>query len=204
MGTKTSIYLKAILFVFCANMSIGFTSSAQIDLKENPIALQAFKDKALENVRRLGLYLSVIGNKQRSMAQKDRATKQALLLFASDSTIVEVASLNRERPRQFYISEYLYRLRNLDYTQVDLEWVEFGYVDPEGFIPAPDGNFYATVTIVQRFVGYGEDRNPIYQDITEKDIEVILTPVRVVKEDTEDYEWNLLLGDIAVAEIRSQ
>ena len=202
MNTPSHVFMKFIVLVVCINACFFAKVQAQEDLSENPIALEAFEDKALENVRRLGLYLRIISSKNRSMVQKDRATEQALLLFASDSTLVEVASLNRDRPIQYFISEYLHRLRNLDYTQVDLEWVDIGYInEEEGFLPAPDGNFYATVTIVQRFIGYGDDGNPQYQDITEKDIEVILTPIRFVKEDSEEYEWNLLLGDISVAEI---
>lgn len=199
-------YLNIPLIIglsFFLQVSIVSDASAQSDLEKNPVAFKAFQDKALENVRRLGLYLSIISNKERSDAQKERASDQALLLFASDTTIVEVSSINRpqSRPRRIFIREYLRRLRTLDYKQVTLEWADIAYAS--NFVKAPDGNYYATVSVLQRFTGYGNDGLPIYEDITEKDIQVILTPVRIIQEDIEEFEWNLLLGNIAVTETRT-
>ena len=93
-----------------------------------PIDFDAFRTKALENVSRLGLYLSELSDPSVSTVQKDRVVELTLLLFASDSTIVEISNINRpNRIQKRFITEYLRRLRSLNYSRVDLEWAEIGY-----------------------------------------------------------------------------
>lgn len=173
---------------------------AQPDVDDNPIEFEAFQSKALENVRRLGLYIKIISDKSEARPKKNRASEQALLLFVSDTTTVEVSSLSRSTTSLIFIREYLRRMRSLKYDQVSIDWVEIGYASD--FVKAPDGNYYATVSVMQRFTGYMEGE-PVYEDITEKEVQVILQPFRIVEEDVEKFGWDLLLGNISVTETRS-
>ena len=191
-----------VVLILIGMLAGSVQAQVKAELEDNPIKFDAYKAKALENVHRLGLYLSIISNKSRSEAEKNTASEQALLLFASDTTIVEVSSVKNPegRPRRIFVREYLRRLRKLDYKQVRLEWAEIAYASD--FVKAPDGNYYATISVFQRFIGYGDSGEPVYEDITEKEIQVILTLVEYTREGVPLAEWNVLLGNIAVTETR--
>ena len=189
-----------MLLCLCVGLFPCVTIGAYGQSRLDSLGLGDFKEKALDNIHRLNGYLEIISDKSMPPGQKVVATEEALYLFSSDTTIVEVSSVRRPGVRKIFIREYLRRLGALDYTKVQLEWAEIGFVSD--FLLAPDGKYYATVSVLQRFKGYGDDNVPIYEDTTFKEIQVILEPVHIYEEQDGRIEWNLLLGHIAVTETR--
>jgi hypothetical protein len=79
---------------------------------------------------------------------------------------------------------------------VEIQWYEIGYVSQ--LRQDPDGRYYGTVTISQRFKGIS-DGKPVYEDITTKHIQVVLERLELDKDKKEHY-WDVRLGDISVVE----
>lgn len=163
--------------------------------------LKFFRNKALQKSRDLGKYLSFISNKNESEEDKQYAIKAALDLFASDSSRVEVSSLNRKDKKQFYIREYLERLRLLPYDKVELVWIKAQMVSR--FRKGEDGRYYGVITAQQLFRGF-LDNEVAYQDVTEKNIEVVLDRYEVFDDGVMKQKWDVFLSDISVQQTRAK
>ena len=173
-------------------------------LKLNDVTLAEFKAKTLDNVDRLSLYIRTIADKQQQQADKELAISLALKLFVNqgDGVIVEVSSLNRATIRRYGVEEYFRRLQRLKYSRVEITWAKIYFVSQ--FEKAPDGNYYGVVSIAQRFVGYGADGGPLYEDLTVKNIKVSIRPIDLDMGPEKQREWEVMLSDIQVTETRAR
>lgn len=163
--------------------------------------LEYFRDKALQKARDFGRYLNLISNKNESEDDKQYAINAALKLFVSDSSRVEVSSLHREKKKQFYIKEYLERLRYLPYDKVELVWIKAQMVSR--FRKGEDGKYYGIITAQQLFRGFLENEIA-YQDVTEKNIEIVLDRYVVFDEGVKKQRWDVFLSDISVQQTRNK
>lgn len=180
------------------------TAQAAPDQEEEYIKLtdeqrQYFMDKAMQKSRDLGRYLRLISNKHEVEEDKLYAIKEALNLFVSDSSRVEVSSVNRDIKQQFIIREYLQRLRLLPYDKVELVWIKAQMVSR--FRKGEDGRYYGIITAQQLFRGFLEN-DIAYQDVTEKNIEVVLDRYLVFDEGIKKHRWDVFLSDISVQQTR--
>ena len=190
---KKNVSCMTLLLVMAALPLTGLAQEGRLTEEQK----KEFSFKALDNVDRLGIYLEIIADKQSPPEDVQDATRLALQLFDSEDAIVEVSSLNRpnDPPRQFSIRDYLRRLKALNYTSIEIEWADIAYVS--NLRRGSDGNYYGVVTITQRFLGYREGR-PIYGDITEKHIEVVIRPNAIGSGGTVVRDWNVFLTKISV------
>jgi len=155
-----------------------------------------FVRKALDKTRRLTQYIRVITDKNTDKYESNKAVNEAIVLFMSDTCIVQVSNVNRpQEVKEYYIRPYLNHVKLLKYDKVEIEWAEINYVGDVR--KGPDGNFYGYVTFVQTFRGF-KDGNVVYEDKTEKRVEVVLKSYELDIGGTSKELWDVLLSNIKV------
>ncbi|WKN43781.1 hypothetical protein [Tunicatimonas pelagia] len=148
-----------------------------------------------------GKYLRIISNKKEDEEDKLYAIRAAVKLFINDSVKIEVSSVNRDEKRQFTVPEYLDRLRMLPYDKVELVWMRAQLVSQ--LRPGQDGKYYGVIAAQQLFRGYIDNKIQ-YQDVTEKNIEVVLARYEVFDEGVKKQKWDVFLSDIGVQQTREK
>lgn len=157
-----------------------------------------YSRKAIQKVEEFGNYLSVIADKTKDADEKDKAIEQAVKLFMPNSTI-EVSSVNRPTKNKYKVRDYLTRLKLLSYGAVKLEWTDIEYVNE--LKQEADGNYYGLIKGQQSFIGYSEDgKQAIYSDVTQKNVRVKLQSYQKLVEGVEQSNWEVLLGNVGVAQ----
>ena len=169
------------------------------ELELDRVDYTEYAAKAINKAEYLGYYLDLLCNRNLDIYDKDQAIANALQLFVHDSTKVQVSSVTRDQTTAYKIKDYLKRLSLLNYDKVELLWRNLQYVTK--FRLAPDGNYYGTITVEQLFRGFRDGR-PVYEDITQKDVEIVLGNFRKEESGTVAYAWDVLLSDIGVEETR--
>jgi len=185
--------LSLILIIF-TGMALGYTAQAQTDI--SPERKRAIDSLAMEKIRDLGKYISIIGNKQTPFSEAKRVIDRTLELFMDDAQM-GVSSLAREEVTYYGIREYLERLMLLNYDKVKIEWFNIQYISDLEL--QPDGRYVGVITIFQRFEGTSDD-GLIYKDVTKKDITVYVERKQTQIGGKLIGFWDVLLGDIRVAE----
>ena len=187
---KTKIFFIAIVFV-----SFGLQTIAQDEI--SPERKQAIDSLALEKVRDLSKYISLIGDKGTEFSEANRVIDRAEELFMEDSEI-GVSSIYREEVNYYTVRKYLERLMRLNYNKVDIEWYKIQYVSD--LERQPDGRYVGVITVFQKFSGYDKEGNLVYQDVTKKDITVYVERKETQIAGRLIGFWDVLLGDIRVKE----
>ncbi len=157
---------------------------------------QAIDSLALEKVKDLSKYISIIGSKETSFSEANRVIERTLELFAPNSQI-GVSSLYRQEIKYYTVRKYLNRLMALNYDQVNIKWYNIQYISD--LEPQPDGTYVGVITIYQRFEGRQGDELT-YVDTTKKDITIYVTRKETQIGGKTIGFWDVLLGDIRVAE----
>ena len=184
--------VKSILFSIIVLATLSAYSQDDVD----PARKQAIDSLALEKVRDLSKYISIIGSKDTQFSEAKRVMDRAEELFAPDSEM-GVSSINREKVNYYKVREYFERLMALNYDKVTIEWYDIHYIS--ALVRQPDGTYVGVVTVYQRFEGKTKD-GMTYRDTTKKDITIY-----VKKKETQIAGrliefWDVMLGDIRVTE----
>lgn len=167
---------------------------AQPDI--SPKRKKAIDSLALEKVRDLSKYISIMGSKETPFSEANRVKERALELF-SEGSQMGVSSLNREEVKYYLVDEYFKRLMALNYDKVKIDWFNVEYISD--LEKQPDGRYVGVITIYQRFTGESDDGLK-YVDMTKKDITVYVERKQMqISGRSIDY-WDVLLGDIRVTE----
>lgn len=190
MLTRKLIYTASVLLLFSASAF----SQDQLSRKRK----QAIDSLALEKIRDLSKYISIVGDKTTEFSEANRVIDRASELFAVDSRI-GVSSLFRPEVKYYTVREYFKRLMVLAYDQVKIEWYQIKYVSDLEL--QPDGKYVGVITIYQRFEGRSGD-NLVYSDVTKKDITVYVERKQSQVGGRSIEFWDVLLGDIKVTETR--
>jgi hypothetical protein len=128
---RSSIYLSILLL-----FGVAITVLAQPEI--SPERKQAIDSLALEKVKDLGKYISIIGNKDTPFSEANRVIDRALELFAEGSQM-GVSSINRKEIKYYGIREYFQRLMALNYDRVRIEWFNIEYISD--LVRQPDGRY---------------------------------------------------------------
>lgn len=191
---------KSIIFVFLITLfSLPVFAQDDTQKEEPPIppARKAAIDSlAMEKVRDLSKYISKVGDKKTSFSEANRVISRATELFMPDAQI-GVSSLNRKKIRYYTIRKYLEHLNRLNYQSVEIEWFDIQYISD--LERQPDGRYVGVITIYQSFKGTTED-GIVYKDVTKKDITIYVERKTTQIGGREIGFWDVLLGDIRVAE----
>ncbi|UII21131.1 hypothetical protein [Fulvivirga ligni] len=182
--------ITAVLFFF----AIGNIYAQNDDI--SPERKQAIDSLALEKVRDLSKYISIIGNKETPFSEANRVMDRAEELFTADSEI-GVSSLSSDDINYFKIRKYFERLMALNYDRVKIKWYDIHYISD--LERQPDGRYVGVVTVYQRFEGTSDDGME-YKDTTKKDITIYVERKQTQISGRTIEFWDVLLGDIRVTE----
>jgi hypothetical protein len=177
----------------------GFVLISGVEAQENlsPERKQAIDSLALEKVRDLSKYITIIGDKNTPWSEANRVIDRAEELFMQGSEI-GVSSLVRPEIKYYAVRKYFERLMRLNYSRVEIEWYNIEYVSD--LQRQPDGTYVGVITIFQKFRGYDKEGRLIYQDTTKKDITVYVKRKETQIGGRLIGFWDVLLGDIRVKE----
>lgn len=189
--------MKKITGILAAFIVLSATAAfAQNEI--SPARKQAIDSLALEKVRDLSKYISIIGNKDTPWSEANRVIERTLELFA-DGALMGVSSINREEVNYYGIREYLERLMALNYDKVNISWYNIQYVSD--LERQPDGRYVGVITIFQRFEGTTKEGLK-YIDVTKKDVTVYVERKTTQISGRIIGFWDVLLGDIRVTETK--
>jgi hypothetical protein len=174
----------------------AFANAAAQSADISPERKQAIDSLALEKVRDLSKYISIIGNKNTPFSEATRVMDRAEELFAPDAEM-GVSSLNRKEIAYYKVRKYFERLIALNYDRVSIEWYDIHYISD--LERQPDGRYVGVVTIYQRFEGESDD-GLRYRDTTKKDITIYVERKRTQISGRVVEFWDVLLGDVRVTE----
>ena len=156
---------------------------------------EKFKLKAEQRTRELTTYIARISDKTTPPLEANKAINQALELFVSDTSRVEVSSKYKIRTIKYKIKDYLDHVKLLKYDKVEILYAKVNYVG--NIRKGPDGNYYGAVTFTQIFRGF-RDGELVYQDQTEKRVEVMLRGYSKTTDGVTQDLWDVLLSNIRV------
>lgn len=188
---KISLILAA--FITIATVIPAFAQNDEI----SPARKQAIDSLALEKVRDLSRYISIIGDKTTPWSEANRVIERATELFMTGSEM-GVSSIYSSEIKYYGLREYFNRLMRLNYDKVEIEWYNIEYVSD--LAKQPDGTYVGVITIYQRFKGYDKETGLVYQDTTKKDITVYVKRKETQIAGKLIGFWDVLLGDIRVKE----
>jgi len=182
------IIISAILLAFSSAVN------AQDNLSKQRKA--AIDSLALEKVRDLSKYISIIGSKETPFSEANRVIERTLELFAEGAQM-GVSSLYKDGVKNYPVRKYLERLMALNYDKINITWYNIQYISDLEL--QPDGKYVGVITIYQRFEGT-TDEGLVYMDTTKKDITVYVEKKQAQISGRLIDFWDVLLGDIRVAE----
>lgn len=189
--TKFKVLLAAL-----AILITGTGLMAQDDI--SPSRKQAIDSLALEKVRDLSKYISIVGNKDTPWSEANRVIERTQELFA-EGALMGVSTLGREEINYYGIREYLERLMALNYDKVNIQWYNIQYISD--LERQPDGRYVGVITIYQRFEGTTKE-GLRYVDVTKKDVTVYVERKTTQISGRIIGFWDVLLGDIRVSETK--
>lgn len=189
---------RIILIIFSLLSVITFHASSQDVISAE--RKRAIDSLAMEKVRDLSKYITIIGNKSTPFSEASRVITRAEELFTTDSKM-GVSTLAEKGVKYYTIKKYFDRLMALNYTEVKIEWYDINYVSD--LERQPDGRYVGVITIYQRFEGKTEE-NLIYSDVTKKDV-TIYVERKHTQIDGESIDfWDVILGDMKVTETKNK
>ncbi|MEO5601963.1 MAG: hypothetical protein ABIR06_13670 [Cyclobacteriaceae bacterium] len=187
------------LFTLLLSVSIMGNLSAQT-AEISKERKQAIDSLALEKVRDLSKYISIIGNKTTAFSEATRVMDRAEELFAADSEM-GVSSLSTKEVTYYKVRKYFERLMALNYDRVTISWYDIHYISD--LERQPDGRYVGVVTVYQRFEGQSDDGLMKYKDTTKKDITIYVERKKTQIAGRIVEFWDVMLGDIRVTETSS-
>ena len=189
--------MKNTAIILLVAIGLGFTMPVFAQDNLSPERKQAVDSLAMEKVRDLSKYITIIGSKDTPWSEANRVIDRAEELFMPGSEI-GVSSLVREEINYYGIRDYFERLMRLNYNKVEISWYNIEYVSD--LQRQPDGTYVGVITIFQKFKGYDKEGRLIYQDTTKKDITVYVKRKETQIGGRLIGFWDVLLGDIRVKE----
>ncbi|MEM9673042.1 MAG: hypothetical protein AAF992_10635, partial [Bacteroidota bacterium] len=155
-----------------------------------------FERRATMKARTFGDYLRILSDASSDELLQNDAIKEAVKLFYDEDRMVEVSSVNRETVDLYKVEDYLKHIRALNYARVELLWSKIAYINQ--IKRGEDGEYHGVITVEQIFRGYDSDNQLIYQDVTQKNIDIIVKPLNQVLDGKEVSKWDVFLSDIGV------
>lgn len=171
----------------------------EINISEGDVGI--FKETTEKKVAEFQQHIVIIADKDQPAEKRNLAEREALKLFYKGA-IMEVSYLDKDGEteiRSRTMENYLFRLKTLPYTRVEIKYYDIAYITD--FIKGPNSRYYAVATIFQEFTGFVGD-NIAYTDITQKEIEIVVEQI----EDKfyNEKRWKVFLGNIKATETKSE
>lgn len=164
----------------------------------SPERKQAIDSLAMEKIRDLEKYISIIGSKETPASEAQRVIERATELFMEGSEM-GVSKLGSDKIKYYPVNEYFQRLMALNYDKVNITWFGIQYISD--LEQMPDGKWVGVITVYQRFEGTTKEGLK-YKDTTKKDITVYVERKQTQIGGRTIGFWDVLLGDVRVAETK--
>ncbi|MDY0076139.1 MAG: hypothetical protein RBR87_02600 [Bacteroidales bacterium] len=180
-------------------LMIGLFTNVNVQAQDDisPERKQAIDSLALEKVRDLSKYVSIIGSKNTAWSEANRVIDRAEELFMQGAEM-GVSTLAKPEVDYYKVRQYFERLMRLNYDRVEIEWFKIEYVSD--LQRQPDGTYVGVITIFQKFKGYDKEGGLVYEDTTKKDITVYVKRKETQIGGRIIGFWDVLLGDMRVKE----
>ncbi|EON74944.1 hypothetical protein ADIS_4638 [Lunatimonas lonarensis] len=186
-------HILSLLILFMASSMVALAQNDNI----SPSRKQAIDSLALEKVKDLSKYISIIGSKETQFSEATRVMDRAEELFAPDAEM-GVSSINRSEIAYYKVRRYFERLMALNYDRVNISWYDIHYISD--LERQPDGRFVGVITIYQRFEGTSAEAGLNYRDTTKKDITIYVEKKQTQIAGRTIEFWDVMLGDVRVTE----
>lgn len=190
--TMQNIVKYTLSLLMLAMVGTAVAQTADI----SPARKQAIDSLALEKVKDLSKYISIIGDKKTAYSEAVRVMDRAEELFAPESEM-GVSSLSSNEINYYVVRKYFDRLIALNYDKVSIQWYDIHYISD--LERQPDGRYVGVITVYQRFEGTSDD-GMTYKDTTKKDITIYVERKKTQISGRTIEFWDVLLGDIRVTE----
>lgn len=160
-----------------------------------------FGTKALQKTEEFTGYLQAIASVSTNREAATKSISLACGLFLNEEARVEVSNTSTAVKNKYKIRDYLNRLmiRSGQYDKVSIEYANINYASK--FKKGPDGNYYGTVTFVQKFQGF-VDGNLVYGDQTKRNVTIVLKHYEKAVDGASVSGWDVFLDDIGVVETK--
>jgi len=189
--------MKRITYLLILVFGLGIVSQSMAQDNLSPQRKQAIDSLALEKVKDLSKYISIIGDKETPWSEANRVIDRAEELFMQGSEM-GVSSMVKPEIKYYPVRKYFERLMRLNYNKVEIEWYKIDYVSD--LQRQPDGTYVGVITVFQKFKGYNKEGRLVYQDTTKKDITVYVKRKETQIGGRMIGFWDVLLGDMRVKE----
>ena len=177
-----------------------FLSTTMVVLAQDnisPARKQAIDSLALEKVKDLSKYISIIGSKETQFSEANRVMDRAEELF-SPGAEMGVSSINTQEIAYYKVRRYFERLMALNYDRVNITWYDIQYISD--LERQPDGRYVGVITVYQRFEGTSIETGMNYKDTTKKDITIYVEKKQTQIAGRTIEFWDVMLGDVRVTE----
>ena len=164
--------------------------------------LALFGTKSLQKTEEFTNYLQAISSVSTDRAAAVKSIDQACGLFLNEQARVEVSSTAANAiPKKYFIRDYLTRLmiKSGQYDKVNIEYADINYASK--FRKGPDGNYYGTVTFVQKFQGF-VDGNLVYGDQTTRNLTIVIKHYEKAINGQIVAGWDVFLDDMGITETK--
>ncbi|MCF6130906.1 hypothetical protein [Flavobacterium wongokense] len=160
-----------------------------------------YGSKALQKTNEFAGYLQTITSINTKREAATKSINMACGLFLTEDARVEVSNIRTDTKNKYKIRDYLNRLliKSGQYDKLIIEYANISYASK--FKKGPDGNYYGSVTFVQKFQGF-VDGNLVYGDQTKRNMTVVLKHYEKAVNGENVSGWDVFLDDIGVVETK--
>lgn len=200
---------KVFMILLLISTSLGCFSQKTNDLSQEE--LEAFKVQCQERIDAFQMGLEIIADKRQDAEIKDHYIKTIPEMFMGngepwtdnnggkhDAVKMQVSSLSNGKitTSNIPLKQYLNRLRNLPYTNVEIKKAKTCLIS--NLYKVSDNLYMGTCTFFQYFTGQSGEVL-VYRDYTQKDVDVY---IQRIEDGSLGTYWDMKFGDINVSETK--
>ena len=197
------------MILLLISTSLGCFSQKTNDLSQEE--LEAFKVQCQERIDAFQMGLEIIADKRQDAEIKDHYIKTIPEMFMGngepwtdnnggkhDTVKMQVSSLSNGKitTSNIPLKQYLNRLRNLPYTNVEIKKAKTCLIS--NLYKVSDNLYMGTCTFFQYFTGQSGEVL-VYRDYTQKDVDVY---IQRIEDGSLGTYWDMKFGDINVSETK--
>ncbi len=197
------------MILLLISTSLGCFSQKTNDLSQEE--LEAFKVQCQERIDAFQMGLEIIADKRQDAEIKDHYIKTIPEMFMGngepwtdnnggkhDAVKMQVSSLSNGKitTSNIPLKQYLNRLRNLPYTNVEIKKAKTCLIS--NLYKVSDNLYMGTCTFFQYFTGQSGEVL-VYRDYTQKDVDVY---IQRIEDGSLGTYWDMKFGDINVSETK--
>ena len=191
--------MKLKLLLICCFLTLG--ALAQQDKPATLTLDKAIVDKILnKKFNLLKEYISILVKKDRD--NLENVVSEAMKLWNNDNKFMVTIKTtgSAAKPVVKPVKIYFSNMGKLPYKNVDVTYRNYVYVG--NIIKQPDGTYKGIVTFQQEFVAYDAEGTPVYHDVLNSKLEIVVTVTEVIKDGQARETAEIFFGNMGVTDTR--